>query len=54
VGHSEEFWQNMIHWRKEWLNNPVLLSRETHEHEQYKKVKDMTLEDEPPRSGIQT
>ena len=34
TGHSEEFWQNVVHWRREWL---VFLLREP--HEQYEKAK---------------
>ena len=34
TGHSEEFWQHVVHWRREWL---VFLLREP--HEQYEKAK---------------
>ena len=34
TGHSEEFWQNVVHWKREWL---VFLLREP--HEQYEKAK---------------
>ena len=37
LGHSEEFWQNMVHWRREWQTTPVFLPREP--HEQYEKAK---------------
>ena len=30
MGHSEQFAQNKIHWRKKWLLIPVLLPREPH------------------------
>ena len=54
TGHSGEFWQSMVHWKREWQATPVFLLREPHEHEWYEKAKHMTLEDEPSRSeGIQ-
>jgi len=34
---SEEFWQNVIHWRREWQITPVFLLWEP--HEQYEKAK---------------
>ena len=34
--HSEEFWQNVIHWRRKWQTTPVYLPWET--HELYKKA----------------
>ena len=34
--HSEEFWQNAVHWRKEWQTTPELLQWEP--HEQYEKA----------------
>ena len=52
TGHSEEFWQNMVHWRRKWQTTPVFLPWEL--HEQYERQKDITLEDEPARlEGIQ-
>ena len=36
-GHSGEFWQNVIHWRREWQTTPVYLLWEP--HELYKKTK---------------
>ena len=30
-GHSREFWQNMIHWRRIWQSTPVYLPWESHE-----------------------
>ena len=30
-GHSGEFWQNVIHWRREWQTTPVYLPWESHE-----------------------
>ena len=48
MGHSEEFWQNMVHWKKECkplqyscLKNPI---------DSMKRQKDMIWEDEPPGS----
>jgi len=37
VGHSGEFWQNMVHRRTEWQTTPVFLPWES--HEQYEKTK---------------
>ena len=48
MGQSGEFWQNVIHWRREWETTPVYLPWEL--HELYKQAKYMTLKDEPPRS----
>ena len=31
MGHSREFWQNVIHWRREWQTTPVYLPWESHE-----------------------
>ena len=35
--HSEELWQNVVHYRREWQTAPVFLLREL--HEQYEKAK---------------
>ena len=53
TGHSEEFSQNVVHWRRKWQPIPVFLPREP--HEQYEKAKRyMTPEDEPLRlEGVQ-
>ena len=48
MGHGGEFWQNVVHWRREWQTTSVFLPWEPHEH--YEKVKDVTLKDELPRS----
>jgi len=32
TGHSEEFWQNVVHWRRKLQLTPVFLSGEYHEH----------------------
>ena len=48
MGESEEFWQNVVHWRREWQITSVFLSQEP--HEQYKGAKDMISKDKPPRS----
>ena len=29
-GHSEEFWQNVVHWRMKWEPTPVFLPRKPH------------------------
>ena len=44
MGHSEEFWQNVVHWRRKGQPTSVFLSGDP--HGQYEKVKDKTLEDE--------
>ena len=36
MGHGGEFWQNMVHWRKERQTTSVFLPRES--HEQYEKA----------------
>ena len=52
TGNSEEFWQNLVHWRKKWQPTPVFLFRDP--MESMKRQKDITPEDEPHRSsGIQ-
>ena len=48
TGHGGEFWQNVVHCRREWQTTSVFLPWEP--HEQYEKAKDMTLKDELPRS----
>ena len=35
--HSEEFWQNVVHWRREWQTTPIFLLWEP--HEQYEKTR---------------
>ena len=35
MGHSGEFWQNVVHWRSEWQTTSVFLPWEP--HEQYEK-----------------
>ena len=37
LGHSEELWQNMVHWRRKWQPIPVFLPQES--PEQYEKAK---------------
>ena len=37
MGHSGEFWQNVVHWRREWQATSVFLPWEP--HEQYEKSK---------------
>ena len=48
MGHGGEFWQNVVHWRREWQPITVFLPWEP--HKQYEKEKDMTLIEELPRS----
>ena len=48
MSHSEEFSQNMDHWRNKWQLTPVLLPQEP--HEQYEKAKKKKKpEDESPK-----
>ena len=47
MGHGGEFWQNVIHWKREWQTTSVFLPWEP--HEQHEKA-DRTLKDELPRS----
>ena len=47
TGHGGEFWQNIVHWRREWQTTSVFLSWEP--HEQYEKPNDRTLKEELPR-----
>ena len=52
TSHSEEFWQDLIHWRRKWQPTPVFLPREL--HEQYEIAEDMMPKDEPSKSeGVQ-
>ena len=48
MGHGGEFWQNVVHWRREWRTTSVFLPWEP--HEQYEKAKDMRVKDELPNS----
>ena len=48
TGHSEEFWQNKVHWRRKQQSTLVFLPREP--HGQYEKAKYMMPEDKPSRS----
>ena len=48
MGHGGDFWQNVVHWRREWQTTSVFLLWEP--YEQSEKEKDMTLEDELLRS----
>ena len=48
---QEEFWQSVVHWRREWQTTSVFLPWEPHEqYEKAKKKKNRTLKDELPRS----
>ena len=49
TGKYWEFWQNMVHWRREWQTTSVFLPWEPHEQFE-KKKKDMTVKDAVPRS----
>ena len=47
MGHGGEFWQNVVHWRRESQTTSVFLTSVP--HEPYEKAKDRTLKDELPR-----
>ena len=47
MGHGGEFWQNVVHWRREWQTISVFLPWEP--HKQYEKQKDRARKDELPR-----
>ena len=49
TGQSEEFWQNMAHWRRKWQPTPVFLPQEP--HEQYEKAKRHDTERQSPQVG---
>ena len=49
MGHGGEFWQNVVHWRREWQTTSVFLPWEPHEQYEKAKRKDRTLKDELPR-----
>ena len=40
-GHGGEFWQNMVHWRREWQTTSAFLSWEPHEQYENEKRHDM-------------
>ena len=48
TGHGGEFWQNVVHCRREWQTTSVFLPWEP--HEQYEKAKRYDNEIELPRS----
>ena len=40
MGHGGEFWQNVVHWRREWQTTSAFLPWEPHEqYEQYGRVR---------------
>ena len=42
MGHREEFWQKVIHWKRKWQPIPVLLPGESHwQYEKKKKKKEL-------------
>ena len=53
TSNSEEFWQNVVHWRKKWKTALAFLPGES--HEQYEKAKRYDIRRlPPPRSeGVQ-
>ena len=52
MGHSEEFWQDVVQWRRKWQPTPVFLPGES--HNSMKRQKDTTPEEESSRlEGVQ-
>ena len=52
MGHSKGFWQNMIHWKREWQTAPVYLLWDP--HELYKRPKRYDTKKWVPRcKGVQ-
>ena len=52
TGHGGKFWQNAVHWKREWQTTPVFLLQDP--MNSMKGQTDMTLEDEPLRlEGVQ-
>ena len=49
TGHGGEFWQNVVHWRREWQTTSVCLPWE--HHEQYEKAKRYDTERGTPQIG---
>ena len=47
LGHGGEFWQNGVHWSREWQTTSVFLPWEPMNN--MKRQKDMTQKDELPR-----
>ena len=47
MGHCGEFWQNVVHWRREWQTTSVFLPWDP--HEQYEKAKRCDTERWTPR-----
>ena len=47
TGHSGEFWQNVVHWRREWQTTSAFLPWEP--HEQYEKAKRYNTERVTPQ-----
>ena len=43
--YSGEFWQNVVHWKREWQTTTVFLPQEP--HEQYERQNDMTPDELP-------
>jgi len=51
MGHDKEFWQNVAHWRREWLITPMFLPWEL--HKQYEKVKRTPENERSSLVGVQ-
>ena len=49
MGHSEEFWQIVVHWKRKWQHTPVFLLWEP--HEKYEKEKRYEAERWAPQNG---
>ena len=46
TGHGGEFWQNVVHWRRQWQTTSIFLPWEP--HEQYERQKDRTWQMNSP------
>ena len=38
MGNIEDYWQNVVHWRREWQPTPVFLPRESHGQYERQKI----------------
>ena len=47
MSHNEEFWQNVVHWRRGWQKKTLQYSCCKNPMNSIKRQKNMTLEDEP-------
>ena len=43
TGHSREFWQNVVHWRREWQTTSIICLWEPHEPYNIQVIQNQTL-----------